>query len=251
VEPDQPVVPSTQPETEKSSVPGVSPARQRLPVLLPRPGPLALGRAATLDEARRTKRQAEADADRGERALRRLRPRLARPFPERTERGFRESSRASYRQTFDKRVIPYFEWRTPPAPHRDPAPRRQGGRAPAHRAARPGVLRALLGDAKNAGVLRDNPAAGVRVIVPEGRGTGREPADEKRAPTLTQVKLLLAALPAGQRLLVELLPTRACLASAAYRRPRARSRRRSAATSASAAEQRVSACTGVTSLPCC
>jgi hypothetical protein len=40
------------------------------------------------------------------------------------------------------------------------------------------VLRALLGDAKEEGVIRDNPAAGVRVIVPEGDGTGRAPAHE-------------------------------------------------------------------------
>jgi len=39
------------------------------------------------------------------------------------------------------------------------------------------VLRALLGDTMEEGVIRSNPAAGVRVSVPEGAGTGREPAN--------------------------------------------------------------------------
>jgi integrase len=54
-------------------------------------------------------------------------------------------------------------------------------------------------------VIRDNPAAGVRVIVPEGDGTGRAPAHEKHALTIVQLRLLLAALPADRRLLFELL----------------------------------------------
>jgi len=43
------------------------------------------------------------------------------------------------------------------------------------------VLRALLGDAMEEGLIRSNLAAGVRVSVPEGDGTGRALTEEKRA----------------------------------------------------------------------
>jgi len=67
------------------------------------------------------------------------------------------------------------------------------------------VLRALLGDAKEEGVIRDNPAAGVRVVVPEGDGTARRQPIDKRALTIAELRLLLAALPDRWRLLFELL----------------------------------------------
>jgi integrase len=67
------------------------------------------------------------------------------------------------------------------------------------------VLRALLGDAKEEGVIGDNPAAGVRVIVPEGDGTGRRQPIDKRALTIVELKLLLGALPERWRVLFELL----------------------------------------------
>jgi integrase len=68
-----------------------------------------------------------------------------------------------------------------------------------------GVLRALLGDAMEEGLIRTNPARGIRVVVPEGAGTGRAPAAEKRAMTITELKLVLGALPAEWRLMFELL----------------------------------------------
>lgn len=151
------------------------------------------GSAATLDEARRKKRQAEADADRGE--LVELadvefgayaREWIAH-YQGRTSNGLRESTRRSYRQTLESRVIPYFDGRVrlrlAQIQPRDVKafvrwlidqedPRRPGRRlsksAIRHHVA---VLRALLGDAAEEGVIRSNPAAGVRVAVPEGDGT--------------------------------------------------------------------------------
>jgi integrase len=68
-----------------------------------------------------------------------------------------------------------------------------------------GVLRALLGDAMEEGLIRSNPARGIRVVVPEGDGTGRAPAAEKRAMTIAELKLVLGALPPEWRLMFELL----------------------------------------------
>ena len=67
------------------------------------------------------------------------------------------------------------------------------------------MLRALLGDAMEEGLLRSNPAAGVRVVVPEGPGTDREPPYEARPLTIAQLKTLLAAIPEPKRLLFEVL----------------------------------------------
>ena len=73
------------------------------------------GTAATFDEARRRKRQAEADTERGE-----LRDNSRVAFGEyarewvagyqgRTSHGLRESTRRMYRQMLEQRVIPYFD----------------------------------------------------------------------------------------------------------------------------------------------
>ncbi len=73
------------------------------------------GTARSLDEARRRKRQAEVDSDRGEhRDLARVsfgtyaREWVA-TYQGRTSRGFRESTRRSYRQMLERRAIPYFD----------------------------------------------------------------------------------------------------------------------------------------------
>jgi hypothetical protein len=109
-------------------------------------------------------------------------------YPGRTSRGFRESTRSMYRQMLNARVIPYFDgvrrlrlseiqprdvkafvrWMVE---RRDPRTGRLLSKSNVRQHV--AVLRALLGDAKEEGIIRDNPAAGVRVIVPEGDGTGR------------------------------------------------------------------------------
>jgi integrase len=180
-----------------------------------------------LDEARRRKRQAEADADRGElRDLSRVtfgdhaREWVA-GYLSRTSNGLRESTRRSYDQMLRVRVIPYFDaharLRLAEIEPRDVKgfvrwlveqedPRRPG-RLLAKLTIRQhvAVLRALLGDATEEGVIRSNPAAGVRVSVPEGDGTARPRAEERRALTIDELRRLVAELPEHHRLLFEFL----------------------------------------------
>ncbi|HEV3002264.1 MAG TPA: tyrosine-type recombinase/integrase [Solirubrobacteraceae bacterium] len=184
------------------------------------------GSAASYEEARRLKRQAEADDDRGEaRELATIafgayaRAWVA-TYQGRTSSGFRESTRRSYRQMLE-RIIPFFDAQLR---------LRLGEIEPRHVKAlvrwlmeledprRPGrllgkstirqhvaVVRAMLGDATEEGVIRSNPAAGIRVSVPEGDETARPAPSEKRALTIDELRRLLAALPEHYRLLAEFL----------------------------------------------
>ncbi|MEX2195906.1 MAG: phage integrase SAM-like domain-containing protein [Thermoleophilaceae bacterium] len=185
-------------KTKKTNTPGVYRRGDRYLYTYRLEGRQRWGTADPLDEARRSKRHAEADADRGElRDLSRVR------FGEfaldwiityqgRTSAGFRESTRRSYRQMLTDRVIPYFDgerrlhlaeiqprdvktfvrWLIEQEDPRRPGRLLSKSTIRQHVA----VLRALLGDAMEEGAIRTNPAAGVRVSVPEGDGTGREPA---------------------------------------------------------------------------
>jgi hypothetical protein len=72
------------------------------------------------------------------------------------------------------------------------------------------VLRALLGDAMEEGVIRFNPAAGVRVTGPEGDGTARPRSAEKRAMTIDELPRVVAEIPPRWKLLFALWPTPAC-----------------------------------------
>ncbi len=91
----------SQPKTEKTKVPGVYRRGNAYLYSYRLEGRQRWGRAATLDVARRAKRQAEADADRGELVvLTRVRfGDYARDwighYGGRTSRGFRESTRSS------------------------------------------------------------------------------------------------------------------------------------------------------------
>ena len=67
------------------------------------------------------------------------------------------------------------------------------------------VLRALLGDAMEEGVIRFNPAAGVRIAVPEGDGTARPRSTEKRAMTIDELRRVVAEVPPRWQLLFEFL----------------------------------------------
>lgn len=185
------------------------------------------GTTATYDEARRAKRTAETDAERGElRDLSRVTfGEYAREwivnYQGRTSNGFRESTRSSYRMMLEKRVIPYFDgrvrlrlaeieprdvkayvrWLVELEDARRPGRKLAKGTVRQHVA----VVRALLGDAMEEGVIRSNPAAGVRVVVPEGDGTGRPRPQEKRALTIDELRRLIAELPPRWRLLFEFL----------------------------------------------
>jgi hypothetical protein len=105
----------TEPKTERTRVPGVYRRGDAYLYTYRVAGRQRWGRAATLDDARGGKRQAEADADRGELVdLPCVRfGDYARDWIEhyagRTSRGFRESTRSMYRQMLNDRVIPYFD----------------------------------------------------------------------------------------------------------------------------------------------
>lgn len=215
------------PATTKTSVPGVYRRGERYLYAYRADGRQRWGSAATLDQARRGKRQAEADADRGELfELSRVGfGDYAREwvivYQGRTSNGFRESTRRVYRQMLEARVIPHFDanrrlrlaeiqprdvkgfvrWLTEQEDPRRPGRLLSKSTIRQHVA----VLRALLGDAMEEGLIPTNPAAGVRVSVPEGDGTARPPADAKRALTLAQLRVLLDALPAQWRLFFEFL----------------------------------------------
>ncbi len=180
-------MPRKKPKNEKTKVPGVYRRGERYVYSYRVEGRQKWGSAASLDEARRLKRQAEADADRGELIdLTTARfGEYARDWIEhyqgRTSRGFRESTRSSYRQILNDRLIPYFDgvrrlrlaeiqprdvkacvrWLVE---QRDPRTGRLLSKSTIRQHA--GVLRALMGDAMEEGLLRSNPAKGVRVVVP-------------------------------------------------------------------------------------
>lgn len=183
------------------------------------------GSAATFDEARRARRQAQADADRGELdtseqiAFGRYATEWIASYQGRTANGLRESTRRSYQMMLRTRVIPYFDRRRLKVG--DIRPRdvkafvmwlleQEDPRSPGRRLAKStirqhvAVLRAMLGDAMEDGLIRSNPAAGVRVSVPEGDGTGRAITEETRAMTIAQLQAVLAEIPEEWRLFFEL-----------------------------------------------
>jgi integrase len=212
---------------EKTKTPGVYRRGGRYAYVYRVRGVQHWGTAATYDEARRAKRQADADADRGEaRELSRIafgeyaREWIA-GYQGLTSNGFRESTRRAYRQMLESRLIPYFDGRIrlrlAEIEPRDVKafvrwlvtledPRRPG-RLLSKSTVRQhvAVVRALLGDAMEEGLIRSNPAAGVRVSVPEGDGTGRPRAREKRALTIDDLRRVAAELPPRWALLFEFL----------------------------------------------
>jgi integrase len=179
------------------------------------------------DEARRGKLAAEVDQDRGE-----LRDLSHVAFGEyarewvvnyqgRTSNGFRGSTRRAYTQMLEARIIPYFDGRArlrlAEIEPRDVKafvrwmneqedPRRPGrllGKSWIRQHV--AVLRAMLGDAMEEGVIRFNPAAGVRVAVPEGDGTARPRSADKRAMTIQELRRVVGEVPPRWKLLFELM----------------------------------------------
>jgi integrase len=193
---DQPMV--------KTDVPGVYRRGDRYVYTYRKRGKQRWGSARTKAEARRLKRNAETDVERGEhRDLSRATfGEYAREWIEhyagRTSSGFREPTRRWYRQMLEDRLIPYFDherglrlaeieprdikaliaWLAQqPNPHE---PSRTLGRSTIgyHVA----VLRALFADAVEEGVLRSSPTTGVRVAVPTT-------SDDEQAKAMTRAEL--------------------------------------------------------------
>jgi integrase len=179
------------------------------------------------DEARRGKLAAEVDVERGElRDLSRVSfGEYAREwvvnYQGRTSNGFRGSTRRAYTQMLEARIIPYFDGRArlrlAEIEPRDVKtfvrwmneqedPRRPGrllGKSWIRQHV--AVLRALLGDAMEEGVIRFNPAAGVRVAAPEGDGTARPRSADKRAMTIQELRQVMAEVPPRWQLLFEFM----------------------------------------------
>lgn len=202
---------------EPTSVPGVYRRGNRYAFTYRKRGRQRWGSAATIAEARRLKRQSEADVDRGAHRdhSRLMFGEYARgwidTYAGRTSRGFREATRDSYRRALEQRLIPYFDHErglrlTEIEPQdvkalvqwlaRQPHPTKSGRLlSRSHINGHVAVARALLADATEEGVLRTNPAAGIRVAVTEGTGTGREQAAVRpQALTIAQLSALLGQL---------------------------------------------------------
>lgn len=211
---------------EKTDVPGVYKRGGRYVFSYRKRGRQRWGSAATKAEARRLKRNAETDVERGEHreSSRITFGEYARPWIEhyqgRTSRGFRESTRRWYRQMLEQRLIPYFdaerELRLTQVEPRDvkalvrwlaeqPDPRRPGrGLSRSTIQGHIAVVRALFADAVEEGMLRASPAAGVRVAL-DGRSTGVADATERRALTREELRRFLEAVAPDWRLFFELL----------------------------------------------
>ena len=172
----------------KTDVPGVYRRGDTYVFTYRKRGKQRWGTARTKAEARRLKRNAETDVERGEhRDLSRASfGEYARDWIDhyggRTSSGVREPTRRWYRQMLEDRLIPYFDqerglrlveieprdvkalitWLAKqPNPH-DPS-RTLGRSTVGYHVA---VLRALFADAVEEGVLRSSPTTGVRVTVP-------------------------------------------------------------------------------------
>lgn len=198
----------------RTSVPGVYRRGNRYVVVFRDPQGRQRKRSArTLAEARALKAELQADVKRGEyRALSRVtfgeyaREWVA-SYQGRTSRGIRPETRASYRDHLEREAIPFFG-RMPLAAieprdvKRFAASLAARGLAPTSVRRIVAPVRALLATAFEEGVIRANPAAGVRLAQPA------EPSDEgERAKALTEEELraLLAELPDEWRLFFRFL----------------------------------------------
>jgi integrase len=131
----------------------------------------------------------------------------------RTTKGLSATTRASYRDAVERVAIPFFG--TIPLDRVDPPTLRRyvaqlaKGRSPATVRRYYAPVRALLATAYEDGLLKSNPAAGVRVIVKDTR--------EKAPRWLTpeQTRALLAAFPAEHSDLALFLATTGCRISEA------------------------------------
>lgn len=218
---------SKKPKLEKTRTPGVYRRGRKYVYAYRVRGVQRWKTVGSYDEARRGKLAAEVDADRGElRDLSRVAfGEYAREwvvnYQGRTSDGFRGSTRRAYTQMLEARIIPYFDGRARlglvEIEPRDVKafvrwmneredPRRPGrllGKSWIRQHV--AVLRALLGDAMEEGVIRSNPAAGVRVSVPEGDGTARPLSAEKRAMTIEELRRVVAEVPPRWKLLFEFM----------------------------------------------
>lgn len=199
---------------ERTSVPGVYRRGRRYSVIYRDPQGRQRRRSArTLAEARVLKAALTADVARGDyRALSAVRfADYARhwitSYPGRTRRGFRETTREEYRRDLEREAIPFFGRMKlteiePQDVKRYTA--ELGQRGLSHASVRNALapVRALLATALEEGLLRSNPAAGIRIA-----SAPSPDAEEEHAKALSEEELarLLAATAPPWRLLLEFL----------------------------------------------
>jgi integrase len=201
---------------ERTSVPGVYKRGETYLVAYRYRGRQKWLTAKTLNDARRLKRQAEADVDRGEHRAGSTTTfgAYARDWLDtyagRTSRGLSDTTRADYRRSIETYAISHFDVDRrlqlteiePPDIRRFIATLEATGLAPSSVSKNLAPLRALFATAVEDGALRSNPTVGVRINRRRG-----EDAEEPEAKALTTLELaaLLGTLPDRWRLFFELL----------------------------------------------
>ena len=197
---------------ERTSVPGIYKRGSRFVVTFRD----AAGRqhkrhARSLSEAKAIKAEATTDVRRGDYRTQsnvRFRDHYSQwidTYHGRTSRGFRENTRTRYREALETRALPWFgamrlaeiepqhikQWLLHLAAR---------GLAPATIRNTFAPLRAMLADAAEDGLIRHNPAAGVRIP-----NTAKHVEPKQKALALEEVERLRAALAADDLLLVDVL----------------------------------------------
>jgi len=190
--------------------------------------------ARTYDEARALKAALATDVRRGEhrQATALTFEQYAREWIEnyagRTTRGFRESTRAGYRFSIEQRAVPFFAKRSGTLADIEPQDVRAFvahlfelrildravkigkepvGRTPAVSTVRGHIaaLRALLATAVEDGLIRSNPAAGVRVTYMGTPSVEQDAREKRRALDTDELSRFLGACDPDWRALFELL----------------------------------------------
>jgi integrase len=196
---------------EKTRTPGVYRRGKSYVVVYRHRGQQRKRCAATYEEARALKGRLTADVASGEhRELGRVTfETYAREWIEsyqgRTTRGFRESTRVGYRRTIEKKAIPFFEKRTALLCELEPRDIRQfvgwlfnekeQGRQLGVSTVRGHVaaVKVLLATAVEDGLIRHNPAAGVRISRPGAPTIERDASEVRRAMDSDELARFLQA----------------------------------------------------------
>src|SRR5919198_4548982 len=207
----------------KTGTPGVYRRGSRYVVQFRDPsGKLRKRAAATMKEARELKASLKTDVSRGEYretsriTFAELAPEWVATYGGRTKRGIEETTRLDYQASLEADAVPFFGRMrltaiTPQDIKRFAAHVASRGvsAATVQRAVAP--VRCLLADAYEDGLIRSNPAAGLRLSLPttssrQARVSETEDDEgEGKAPTDEELARLLAALPERWRLLFEFL----------------------------------------------
>ncbi|HUA12394.1 MAG TPA: site-specific integrase [Solirubrobacteraceae bacterium] len=208
------------PKLEKTKTPGVYRRGGRYVVRYRHRGKQHKRFARTYDEARTLKATLVADMRRGEHretssvTFEDYAREWVETYTGRTNRGFRESTRVGYRRSIEQHAIPFFAARTATLAEIEPRDVRafvamlfELRSKPAASTVRGHVaaVKALLATAVEDGLLRHNPATGVRVTRPGAPVLEQDAVEQRRAMDTRELAALLDACPADWRLFFRLL----------------------------------------------